>query len=122
MRQHPSLRAVVFTAFVLAWLVALAAGIQARTALAQLEPPGLCTTAQGGSAPYDPTPAGQAQHHSLDCLLCVALATPPAIRLAAWRSPVPVAHRGRHRPASIVLAWQAQAPLPARGPPAPLHA
>lgn len=122
MRQHPSLRAVVFTAFVLAWLVALAAGIQARTALAQLGPPGLCTTAPDGNAPGDPAPAGQTHLHHLDCLLCIALATPPAIQLAVWRLPVPVAHRGRHSPTVLVLAWQAQAPLPARGPPVSFHA
>lgn len=129
LRQHRRLHAVVFTALVLAWLAALFAGVQTRTALAQLRPADLCSTAavqdvhalhhSGGDTG---APVGHSHHHDPDCLLCIALAAPPAAVPAAGHSPVPLAHQGRRSPAPAVPVWRAQAPLPARGPPAAFHA
>lgn len=121
---------MVCTAWVLAWLVALAAGAQTRTALAQLRPANLCTTAavqdthalHGLPGGAEEAPPGHAQHHDPDCLLCITLATPSAVALAIGRSPVPVAHQDRRSPALAVPVRHAQAPLPARGPPASIHA
>lgn len=126
LRQRRSLHAVVFTVFALAWLAALAAGVQTRVALAQLQPADVCSV-QDAHALHGPdgsadAPAGYAHHHAPDCLLCIGLATPPAPALAAWRSPVPLAHQDRRSPTRATLAWRAQAPLPARGPPALFHA
>lgn len=122
LRQRRSLHAVVFTVLALAWLLALAAGVQTRAALAQLQAADVCSTqnahaphGQGGDAD---ALAGHAQHqHAPDCLLCIGLATPPALALAVGRPPVPAAHQDRRSPTQATLAWRAQAPLPARGPP-----
>lgn len=121
MRQSRRLHAVIFTAFALAWLVALLAGVQARVASAQLLSADVCTTAtlQDAGAPHEPGgEADASHHHAPDCLLCIALATPSAATLATWRSPVPVTHQGRRNLAADMPAWRARAPLPARGPPA----
>jgi len=127
MRQNRRLHAVVFTVFGLAWLAALVAGVQTRTALAQFQPPDLCIAVQDAHALHDQdgganAPAGHAHHHTPDCLLCIALAAPPAAQLAVGRSPVPMAHQGRPGPVLAVAVWRARASLPARGPPASLHA
>ncbi|GAD22302.1 hypothetical protein [Acidovorax sp. MR-S7] len=119
LRHRRHLGTAVLAAFVLAWLAALFAGVPTRMALAQLQPADVCAT-----APHTGHDAPAAEHaHHLDpgCLLCVALATPPALRLAAARPPAPPAHLARPSPAAPLPAWRAQAPLPARGPPS-LHA
>ena len=122
LRQRRSLHAVVFTVLALAWLVALLAGVQTRMALAQLQPADVCSTQEAHALHGADAPAGYAHHHAPDCLLCIGLATPPALALAAWRSPVPLAHQDRRSPTQATLAWRAQAPLPARGPPTIFHA
>jgi hypothetical protein len=133
-RQHRSLRAVVVSALVLAWLAALFAGVQTRLSLAQALPwpQALCGPAAGPAAPEahaahalggaGDAPAKHAHHHDPDCLLCIALATPPAARFAAVRSPVPLVHEARRGVEVAVPVWRAMAPLPARGPPGSIHA
>lgn len=126
LRQRRSLHAVVFTVLALAWLVALVAGVQTRAALAQLQAADVCST-QGAHALHGQngdadTPAGYTHHHAPDCLLCIGLATPPTPALVAGRAPMPAAHQDRRSPTQVTLAWSAQAPLPARGPPAFFHA
>ena len=120
LRHRRHLGTAVLAAFMLAWLTALCANVPTRMALAQLQPADICATAPHAG---HETPAAEHAHH-LDpgCLLCIALATPQAIRLAPARPPVPVAHQGRRHPGPAVPIWRAQAPLPARGPPAFLHA
>jgi len=126
LRQRRSLHAAVFTVLALAWLVAMLAGVQTRAALAQLQPADVCST-QNAHAPHGQNgdadaSAKHTHHHAPDCLLCIGLATPPAPALAAWRAPMPAAHQDRRSPTQATLAWRAQAPLPARGPPAFFHA
>ena len=111
LRQRRNLHTVVFTVLALAWLIALGAGGQARAAMPSLLPPDVCTASpdslgHGGGHGGD-LPAGSSHHSDPDCLLCIALAAPPLTVLAPARSPAPA-----------VAAWRAQAPLPARGPPA----
>jgi len=126
LRQRRSLHIAIFTVLALAWLVAMLAGVQTRAALAQLQPADICST-QDAHAPHGQSgdadaSSGYMHQHAPDCLLCIGLATPPALALAAWRSPVPAAHQDRRSPTQATLAWRAQAPLPARGPPTFFHA
>lgn len=121
LRQRRSLHAVVFTVLALAWLVALAAGVQTRAALVQIQAADVCST-QNAHAPHGQSgdadaSSGYTHQHAPDCLLCIGLATPPAFALAVGRPPVPTAHQDRRSPTQVTLAWRAQAPLPARGPP-----
>lgn len=125
-RQRRRLHTVVFTALAFAWLVALAAGVQARAAMPTLLPLDVCTTApDGGGHAWGhggDAPAGSSHHSDPDCLLCLALATPPAFALAPARLPLPATSTLRPHATFAVPAWVARAPLPARGPPALLHA
>ena len=115
LRHRRHLGTAVLAAFVLAWLTALCANVPTRMALAQLQPADICATAPHAG---HETPAAEHAHH-LDpgCLLCIALATPPALTLAALRPPAPHVHPAQRSRAPAVAAWRAQAPLPPRGPP-----
>ncbi len=122
-RHRRHLGTAVLAVFTLAWLVALFASVQVRLALPQ---PGLLHMEVCSAVPHEaaaPEAGAHAGHHSdPGCLLCIALGTPPAMALAAFRQPLPVAHQARRIPAEAVPAWRAQAPLPARGPPPSVHA
>ena len=121
-RQYRSLHAVLVTLLALSWLVALAAGVQARASLALgLLPPDVCSSTPGGHGAHGPgqeAPAGHAHHQDPDCLMCVALAAPPATVLAVSKPPAPIALPARKCQTAAAWVWRAMAPLPARGPPA----
>ncbi|MGD9773412.1 hypothetical protein [Diaphorobacter sp.] len=119
-RHHRQLGSVVFTVFVFAWVVALWANVQVRQALpgTDLAYLDICFSGPGGAPTPDAAPAAHDSHHAdPGCLLCIALATPPALTLAALRPPAPRVHPTSLSRAPAVAAWRAQAPLPARGPP-----
>jgi hypothetical protein len=66
-------------------------------------------------------PASHPGAHGLDCPLCLTTAAPPPF---AWAGPEPLPALGRAGqpiPAARIAALSA-APLPARGPPAPIDA
>jgi hypothetical protein len=116
LRHRRHLGTAVLAAFVLAWLAALFAGVPTRMALAQLQPADVCAT-----APHTGHDAPAAEHaHHLDpgCLLCVALATPPALRLAPARAAgAPGAPQPRRAPTGLARpgpAARARAALPPR--------
>ena len=117
-RHHRRLGSAVLAVFVCAWLVALWANVQVRQALPAVDLAHLdvCFAAPaGGPAPHADPAAHDSHHADPGCLLCIALATPPALALAAMRPPAPRVHAQRSR-APAVAAWRAQAPLPPRGP------
>lgn len=60
-------------------------------------------------------------HHGMDCLLCMALSPPAVVAVPVYRPPVPGQGRAWWVPAHCPPAQQATAPLPARGPPSPIH-
>ncbi len=124
LRQGRNLHTVVFTVLALAWLVALAAGVQARAALPVLLPVDVCTSAPSGHGlGHAGEHPGTSSHHSApDCLLCIALAAPPGFTLAPQRPPLSAVGPSRAEVALTVPVWRAQAPMPARGPPALFHA
>ena len=119
-RHHRRLGTVVLTVFMFAWVVALWANVQVRQALPGADPTHLdiCFAGPGGAPPPDAAPAAHDSHHAdPGCLLCIALATPPALALAALRPPAPRVHPAHRSRSPAVVAWRAQAPLPPRGPP-----
>ncbi|PZU39800.1 MAG: hypothetical protein DI574_06760 [Acidovorax sp.] len=119
-RHHRRLGAAVLAVFVCAWLVALWANVQVRQALPAVDLAHLdvCFAAPaGGPAPHADPAAHDSHHADPGCLLCIALATPPALALAALRPPAPRVHPAQRSRAPAVAAWRAQAPLPPRGPP-----
>ncbi|WP_312758652.1 DUF2946 family protein [Pulveribacter sp.] len=128
-RHHRRLGTVVLMLVALAWLVALLAGAQVRQALSasHIDPlHEVCSAApQDGSlagAPQ-PAPGAHGSHHAdPQCLLCLALGTPPVLVLAALRPPAPQTLRVPTGRMAKTPAWRAQAPLPARGPPPAFHA
>ena len=126
MRQHRSLHAVISTALLLALLTALFLNAPTRMALEQFRTVDICSTTMsvGAHGTHDgaEAPARHAHHHAPDCLLCFALATPPAVVLAVGLTLFPLAHQARLHLPAIVPAWRARAPLPARGPPDSFHA
>ncbi len=126
-RHQKHLGTVVLMLFASLWLVALLAGVQVRVVLPQMQlPHDVCSTGTDAGWPEtiaagsleDGPASGHGGHHDPDCLLCLALATPSAIGLSIYRPPAPDTHAPRMGPGQPLLAWQAQAPLPARGPPA----
>ncbi len=128
-RRNRALQAVVFTVFALAWLAALGTGAQLRALPEVSALVDVCTSepvsgALTGQHPDDDgnTPAGHAGHHGPECLLCVALATPSAVSLAAPRPSLSTTYRSRHDRSLVAHGWRIQAPLPARGPPDFIHA
>lgn len=119
-RHHRRLGSAVLAVFVCAWLVALWANVQVRQALPAVDLAHLdvCFAAPaGGPAPHADPAAHDSHHADPRCLLCIALATPPALALAALRPPAPRVHPAQRSRAPAVAAWRAQAPLPPRGPP-----
>lgn len=125
LRHHRTLGTTVLMAFALAWLAALLANMPTRMALAQLQPLAYAQVCSehdaapaGGS--HDGAPA--AHHADPSCLLCLALGTPPTLAALLLRAPLPRADLARTPLAAPALAWRALAPLPARGPPATIHA
>lgn len=119
-RHHRRLGSAVLAAFVCAWLVALWANVQVRQALPAVDLAHLdvCFAAPaGGPAPHADPAAHDSHHADPGCLLCIALATPPALTLAALRPLAPRVHPAQRSRAPAVAAWRAQAPLPPRGPP-----
>ncbi|MGE8373893.1 hypothetical protein [Diaphorobacter nitroreducens] len=119
-RHHRRLGSAVLAVFVCAWLVALWANVQVRQALPAVDLAHLdvCFAAPaGGPAPHADPAAHDSHHADPGCLLCIALATPPALTLAALRPPAPRVHPAQRSRAPAVAAWRAQAPLPPRGPP-----
>ena len=119
-RHHRRLGSAVLAVFVCAWLVALWANVQVRQALSAVDLAHLdvCFAAPaGGPAPHADPAAHDSHHADPGCLLCIALATPPALTLAALRPPAPRVHPAQRSRAPAVAAWRAQAPLPPRGPP-----
>lgn len=122
-RRHQRLRTVLFTVFTLAWLVALLAGAQVRTALDERN--ALLLETVCFTDPASSSMQGQAfnadthiHQHDPDCLLCIALATPSDEGAVDYRPPLPQAPLGHFAATHSVPVWRAQAPLPARGPPA----
>lgn len=65
---------------------------------------------------------GHQGHHGPDCLLCIALSPPAAVAVVVYRPPVPRQGLDWRAPAQQPPSLLAAAPLPARGPPASLHA
>jgi hypothetical protein len=119
-RRHRRLGSVVLTVFTFAWVVALWANVQLRQALpgADLAHLDICFAAPLGEPPPDASSAAHVNHHAdPGCLLCIALATPPALVLAAARQPAPCEHPAQRARPPVAAAWRAQAPLPPRGPP-----
>lgn len=119
-RHHRRLGSAVLAVFVCAWLVALWANVQVRQALPAVDLAHLdvCFAAPAGDPAPHADPAAHDSHHAdPGCLLCIALATPPALALAALRPPAPHVHPAQRSRAPAVAAWRAQAPLPPRGPP-----
>ena len=133
-RRHRHLRTWVLGLFAALWLVApssaaptrmvlplLANGAQASFSMAEMGFCGMPPQADEWAAwlGEDPgaDPPSTPSAHSPACLLCIALATPPALALAALRPPAPRVHPAQRSRAPAVAAWRAQAPLPPRGPP-----
>ena len=122
-RHYQRLRTVLFTVFALAWLAASLTGAQVRAALdarsTALFAKTVCFTdpASFSTAGLDLHP-DEPHQHAPDCLLCTALATPPDEVPAYYRPPVPAEHSYCLTDTKPVAVWRAQAPLPARGPPA----
>ena len=119
-RHHRRLGSAVLAVFVCAWLVALWANVQVRQALPAVDLTHLdvCFAAPAGDPAPHADPAAHDSHHAdPGCLLCIALATPPALTLAALRPPAPRVHPAQRSRTPAVAAWRAQAPLPPRGPP-----
>lgn len=113
LRQARTLAQLVLVWFVLAVGVAVAAPL--------VQPPSatlVCTgsgavklLAEGGEGSVAPA------HHTLDCVLCLALSAPPPAPVGA----VAAVHILRHTPEgqpTVHFAWRTASPLPARGPPA----
>ena len=65
---------------------------------------------------------GHQGHHGPDCVRCIALSPPAAVAVVVYRPPVPRQGLDWRAPAQQPPSLQAAAPLPARGPPVPLHA
>lgn len=119
LRHRPRLGTAVLGAFVLAWLVALCAGVPTRMALAQLQPADICAAAH---AEHDAPAAEHVHHLDPGCVLCVALGTPQAVPSTDLRAPLPTGRVALPLQAVPPPALRAQAPLPARGPPPRFHA
>lgn len=103
---------------VLVWLV-LAVGVAVAAPLVQPQSSTLVCTASGavkllaGGEEGGVAPA----HHTLDCVLCLALSAPPPAPVLG----VAAVHALRHTPEGQPAAhpaWRTASPLPARGPPA----
>lgn len=103
---------------VLVWFV-LAVGVAVAAPLVQPQSAALVCTASGavkllaGGDEGGVVPA----HHTLDCVLCLVLSTPPPTPVVV----VATAPIQRYTPAgqpAAHLAWRTASPLPARGPPA----
>jgi len=103
---------------VLVWFV-LAVGVAVAAPLVQPQSATLVCTASGAVklvAGGDEGGAAPA-HHTLDCVLCLALGAPPPALVEA----VAAVHALHHLPEGLPtahLAWRTASPLPARGPPA----
>lgn len=76
----------------------------------------------GGPAPEPAHAHSDHGHHGPDCVLCIALSPPATVAVLVYRPPVPRQGLRWHAPARHPPSRLAAAPLPARGPPAPLHA
>ncbi|AVP56374.1 DUF2946 family protein [Pulveribacter suum] len=118
-RHHRRLGTVVLMLVALAWLAALLAGAQVRQALAASHADALYEVCS--AAPQAASGAPGSHHADPQCLLCLALGTPPALALAALRPPAPQTRRVPTGRTATVPVWRAQAPLPARGPPPAFH-
>lgn len=103
---------------VLVWFV-LAVGMAVAAPLVQAQPATLVCTASGavkllaGGDEGGVAPA----HHTLDCVLCLALSAPPPASVGAVAAVQALRHSPEGQPA-VHLVWRTASPLPARGPPA----
>lgn len=146
-RRNRRLGTTVLLLCVVLWLVALWAGVRVRAmpgpapvaAMAAASPTESHAAAHvhgthaAHNSPHavvsegEAAPASAPEHsghgpHGPDCVLCIALSPPAAVAVVVYRPPVPRQGLGWRAPERAPLSRQAAAPLPARGPPAALHA
>ena len=102
---------------VLAWFV-LSVGLAIAAPIVQPQSLALVCSAAGAVKLLPSGSEGDTgpSSHSLDCVMCLALAAPPPAEqnLAAFQQPM--AHALQGIPAAHI-AWRTASPLPARGPP-----
>jgi hypothetical protein len=102
---------------VLAWFV-LSVGLAIAAPIVQPQSLALVCSAAGAVKLLPSGSEGDTgpNSHSLDCVMCLALAAPPPAEqnLAALQQPL--AHALQGIPAAHI-AWRTTSPLPARGPP-----
>lgn len=114
-RQAPRLMRAVLAWFVLSVGVAVAAPVVQPQSLSLV-----CSAAGGmklvGSAGQGDQGTPVVGHHTLDCVLCLALGVPPAETLPPAAT-APLSTAVVPDWASAHMAWRTAAPLPARGPP-----
>lgn len=147
-RRNRRLGTTVLLLCIALWLVALWAGVRVRAVsgpapvVAAMAPASAVQShaaahVHGTHAAHDsphaaipdggPAPEPAPEHsghgpHGPDCVLCIALSPPATVAVVVYRPPAPRQGLGWHAPARPPLSRLAAAPLPARGPPAPLHA
>lgn len=144
-RRNRRLGTSVLLLCVALWLVALWAGVRVRAmpgpapvaamVAASATESHAAAHVHGTHAAHDSphaalpeaAPASAPEHsghgpHGPDCVLCIALSPPAAVAVVVYRPPVPRQGLGWHAPERPPLSRLAAAPLPARGPPAALHA
>lgn len=103
---------------VLVWFV-LAVGVAVAAPLVQPQSATLVCTASGAVKLVAGNDDGSAapNHHTLDCVLCLALSAPPSTPVDGV-APVHALREVLTAFSAAHLAWRTASPLPARGPPA----
>lgn len=105
---------------VLVWFV-LAVGVAVAAPLVQPQSATLVCTASGAVKLVAGGDEGSAapKHHTLDCVLCLALGAPPSAPLDGL-APASALRSIQVELSAAPLARRSASPLPARGPPAPV--
>ncbi|OGB31102.1 MAG: DUF2946 domain-containing protein [Burkholderiales bacterium RIFCSPLOWO2_12_FULL_61_40] len=117
---HALRQARTLAHWVLVWFV-LAVGVAVAAPLVQPQSSTLVCTASGavkllaGGDEGSVAPA----HHTLDCVLCLALSAPPPAPVVVVAAVHALCHTPEGQPAAHT-AWRTASPLPARGPPVAL--
>ncbi len=105
------------TRAVLAWFV-LSVGLAIAAPIVQPQSLALVCSAAGAVKLLPSGSEGDTgpSSHSLDCVMCLAMAAPPPANHNLAAPAQPLAHALQGIPAAHI-AWRTASPLPARGPP-----